>query len=141
MSEENVELAKQGFAALNEAYRTGDISPWRRWVECLFDPDVVVEAGTDTFTEGVWRGHDGAVGFVANQMDVLQGMWTRADEFIDVDDDCLVVGITFGGRARHTGIDVELNPFHVFRLRDGKVLRWRVFQSRADALEAAGLRE
>ena len=141
MSEENVELAKQGIAALNDTYRTGDILPWRQQVEKAFDPEVVLEAGTEAFTEGEWRGYEGAVGFVANQMEVLEGMWLRVDEYLDVDEDWLIVAITFGGRARHTGIPVEMHPFHVFRLRGGGVLRWQVFLKREEALEAAGLRE
>jgi ketosteroid isomerase-like protein len=138
MSEENVELAKKGTAAINSAYQTGDLLPRRRHVEQMFDPEVVLEAGSEVFTEGSWRGHEGAVGFVANQMEALEGMWLRVDEYIDVDEDWLVVAATFGGRARHTGIPVEMHPFHVFRLREGRVLRWQVFVDRESALEAAG---
>ncbi len=141
MSQENVELAKQGIAAINDAYAKDDISPWRQQVEKHVDPEVVLKAGTDAFTEGEWRGQEGAIGFVANQMEVLKEMWMRLDEFIDVDEDCFILAITFGGRARHTGIPVELHPFHVLRLRNGKILRWQIFLTRAEALEAAGLRE
>jgi len=141
MSRENVELAKKGIAAINQAYQTGDITPWRRQVEEAFDPEVVLEAGSEAFTEGEWRGHEGAVGFVANQMEVLEGVWFRADEYIDVDEDWLIVAATFGGRARHTGIPVEMHPFHVFGWRNGRVLRWQVFLKREEALEAAGLSE
>jgi ketosteroid isomerase-like protein len=110
-------------------------------VEKAFDPEVMLEAGGEAFTEGEWRGHEGAVGFVANQMDALEGMWLRADEYIDVDEDCLVVTLTFGGRARHTGLDVRMSPAHIFRLRNGRVLQWQVFADRSEAFEAAGLSE
>ena len=130
MSQENVERAKAGLAALVQTYRTEDISSWAGNVEATFHPEVVLETGGAAFTEGEWRGKDGAVQFVANQMEVLDGMWIRGDEFIDVNDDCLVVVIAFGGRARHTGIDVELTPAHVFDFMEGKVIRWRVFQRR-----------
>jgi hypothetical protein len=73
-------------------------------------------------------------------MEVLEGIWLRVDEFIDVDDEYLVVALTFGGKARHTGIDVELSPVHVFRLRDGRVMRWQIFQSRAEASKPPGCR-
>jgi hypothetical protein len=139
MSQENVEQAREAVVAVNETYRTGDLAPWRRHVERSFDPEVVLEFGRGTFTEGEWRGLKGAIGFVGNQMEVLESMWIRADDFIDVDDECLVVALTFGGQARHTGIDVQLSPVHVFRLRDGRVIRWQIFQTREEALEAAGL--
>jgi ketosteroid isomerase-like protein len=141
MSRENVELAKEGIAAIQDAYASDDIMPWRQQVEKLFDPEVVLETGAEAFTEGEWRGYEGAVGFVANQMEVLKDMWMQAHQYIDVDDDCLVVEITFGGRARHTGIPVELHPFHVLRLRNGKFVRWQVFLDRDQALEAAGVKE
>jgi ketosteroid isomerase-like protein len=141
MSEENLELAKRGIAAINQAYASDDISAWQEQVEELVDPEVVLEAGRDAFTEGEWRGQEGAIEFVANQMEVLKEMWMRLDEFIDVDRDCFIVAITFGGRARHTGIPVDLHPFHVIRLRDGKILHWQVFLKRDEALEAAGVSE
>jgi ketosteroid isomerase-like protein len=143
MSQENAEAVEQAVAAINETYRTGDMRPWRRLVEAECDPEIVLDAPTDAFTEGEWRGHDGVVGFVANQMEVLDGMWLRVDEYIDVDDGggVIVVAITFGGRARHSGIEVELHPVHVFRRRDGRTVRWQIFQKREEALEAVGLRE
>jgi ketosteroid isomerase-like protein len=144
MSQENVEAVERAVAAVNETYRTGDMRPWRRLVEAECDPEIVLDAPTDAFTEGEWRGHDGAVGFVANQMEVLDGMWLRVDEYIDVGDgdgDVIVVAITFGGRARHSGLEVELHPVHVFRRRDGRTLRWQIFQAREEALEAVGVRE
>ena len=141
MSEEARELADRALAAINETYRTGDMRPWRRHVEEMFDRDIVLESDGEAFTEGEWRGHEGAVGFVANQMEVLEDMWLRVDEYLHVDEGLLVVAISFGGRARHTGIEVELHPLHVFRLRDGRAVRWQVFLERDKALEAAGLME
>ena len=141
MSQENLEFAKQGIAAAQEAYAKDDIAPWRQQVEQIVDPELLLEAGSDAFTEGEWRGREGAIGFVANQMEVLKQMWMRLDEFIDVDDDRFIVGISFGGQARHTAIPVELHPFHFLTLRDGKILRWQIFLTREAALEAAGLKE
>ena len=141
MSQENHELAKRGIAAINAAYAQDDIAPWRQYVEGLFDPGVVLESGADAFTEGEWHGQEGAIEFVANQMEVLKQMWMRLDEFIDVDEDHFIAGITFGGQARHTAIPIELHPFHVLTLREGKAVRWQIFPTREQALEAVGLRE
>jgi ketosteroid isomerase-like protein len=140
MSRENVELAQEGYARLNDTYETGDLQPWRRYIEEAFRPELVVE-GESAFTEGVWRGHEGLVEFTTNQMEVLEGMWIRPEEFIDVDDDRLVVCLSLGGRARHTGIDVELTVVHVVTVRDGKWTRVQMFESKAEALEAVRLSE
>lgn len=116
------------------------MGPWRQYVEDACDPEIVLEAPTDAFTEGEWRGHDGAVGFVENQMEVLEGMWLRVEELVEVDSEGYVVAITFGGRARYSGLEVEMHPFHTFRLRDGKVIHWQIFVRRDQALEAASAR-
>ena len=141
MSPENLELAKRGIAAINEAYAKDDIAPWRQQVERFVDPAAVLESGADAFTEGEWHGQEGAIEFVANQMEVLEQMWMRLDEFIDVAKDRFIVAITFGGQARHTAIPVEMHPFHVLTLHDGKILRWQIFLTRDEALEAAGPQE
>jgi ketosteroid isomerase-like protein len=140
MSHRNIESVDSAVEALNETYRTGDTRPWRQLVEATFDRDVVLEAD-EAFTEGEWRGHEGVVRFVASQMEVLDEMWLRVDDYVHLEDDCVVVAITFGGRARHTGLEVELHPLHVFTLRDGKAVRWQVFLERERALEAAGVQE
>jgi ketosteroid isomerase-like protein len=141
MSQEIKEFAERALAAVNETYRTGDMRPWRQHVEETCHRDIVLESSGEAFTEGEWRGRDGVVGFVANQMEVLDDMWLRVDEYLHVEAGLLVAAISFGGRARHTGIEVEMHPLHVFRLHDGKVVWWQVFLDRAKALEAAGLGE
>lgn len=138
MRSENAQLAADAIAAVNETYRSRDLGPWREHVETTCHPDVVLEAPADAFTEGEWHGHDGVVGFVANQMEVLDDMWLRMDELVEVASDRLVAAITFGGRARYSGLPVELHPFHVFKMRDGRVRIWQIFLERQQALEAAG---
>jgi hypothetical protein len=137
MEAPNRELVDEAIVAVNETYRTGDMDPWRRYVKRVCDPDILLEAPTDAFTEGEWRGHEGAVGFVANQMDALEGMWLRLDEVTEVTPNCLLAAITFGGRARYSELEVELHPFHVFTMRGGKTLKWQIFRERQQALDAA----
>jgi ketosteroid isomerase-like protein len=135
----NVELAKAGYAALQQAYRTGDLDPLRAHFEATVDSGFLVRAEGEVFTEGEWHGPEGLLAFVANQMEALEGMWIRPEEYIEVDDDTIVIPVTFGGRARHTEIDVELSPTHLYEVRDGKALSLRIFSDRAEALAAAGV--
>jgi hypothetical protein len=118
----NREMATTGIEALNETYRTGDVAAWRRQVERYFGADVTLETGGMAFTEGEWHGHDGVVAFVANQMDVLEGMWIRIDELIEVGESVLIAGITFGG-PRYWARDVA-------RERRGGAPRLRGVESR-----------
>jgi hypothetical protein len=108
MSEQDIENAKRGYAALNAAYRSGDAKDLLPLLEELWDPEVVFQpAGAlPDSAARPHRGWDGVVQFTANQMEAFSEMWIEPLEFIDVGDR-LVVPYRFGGKARHTGIEVE----------------------------------
>ena len=142
MSQETMKLAARMVEAVNETYRTRDMRHLRTVCEEVLDPGIVLETDGEAFTEGEWRGPEGVVNFVANQMEVLDEMWLRVDEYLHVSADLVVAAISFGGRAQYTGIEVELHPLHVLRLDDsGKVVEWPVLLDRAKALQVAGLGE
>jgi ketosteroid isomerase-like protein len=50
-----------------------------------------------------------------------------------------VVPLRFGGTARHTGIDATFSVVHVLTIRDHKIARLDMYQSRDEALKAVGL--
>jgi hypothetical protein len=53
--------------------------------------------------------------------------------------DKVVVRVQLGGIARHTGITMEFELYHVIQYHDAKVTRLEAHIPRADALGAAGL--
>jgi len=53
----------------------------------------------------------------------------------------VVVTLHFTGRGKGSGITMDDTDGHVFTIRDGKIVRWRGFNDRKEALEAAGLSE
>jgi ketosteroid isomerase-like protein len=67
-------------------------------------------------------------------------MWLEPLEFIDAGDR-LVVPYRFGGKARHTGIEVEFSFVHVFTQRRGKAVRVDVYETKEQAFEDVGLSE
>jgi ketosteroid isomerase-like protein len=142
MSQENVENARQAYAALNKAYRAGDPNLFLPVLQEQWDPDAVFEpAGVlPDSTPRPHHGWDGVLQFIGNQMEAFSEGWLEAEEFIDRGD-YLIVAYRFGGRARHTGLDVEFSFVHLITLRDGKVTRLEVHRTKAQALEAAGLSE
>ena len=73
-------------------------------------------------------------------MQAFEQRWIEPEEFID-SGDVLVVPVRFGGRARHTGIEVEFSYVHVITIQNGRTVRVDVYESKAQALEAVGLRE
>ena len=61
-------------------------------------------------------------------------------EYIDAGDS-VVVAFRWWGRGKSSGVPVESDFFGVHDLRDGKIVRFRQYDTRAEALEAAGLSE
>jgi ketosteroid isomerase-like protein len=51
------------------------------------------------------------------------------------------VTVHYYGRGKASGVEVEMRHWHVWTLRDGKAVRWRVLNARGEALEAVGLSE
>ena len=68
--------------------------------------------------------------------------WERLDmvdeEFVDAGDNVVVV-MHYRGRGRLSGVTVEQEEFEVHTFRDGQCVRKVNFETRSEALEAAGL--
>jgi ketosteroid isomerase-like protein len=137
MPNHDIEAFRRGYEAVNAAYRSGDVKELRPVLEEGWDPDVVLQpAGVLPDSEQrPHRGYEGFLNFLANQMEAFSEMWIRPEEFTEVGDR-LVVPFRMGGHARHTSIEVEFAFVHVFTIRDEKVVRLDVFESKAAALEA-----
>ena len=141
MSQENVDLARRGYSAINAAYEGGDASLLLPFLEETCDPDYVLTTTGRLFPEsGEWRGYEGLIRFTAAQMEAFSQMWIEPVEYIDAGDR-VVAPVRLGGKARHTGIEMEFAVAHVFSFRDGKATRLDVFLTKAEALKAAGLAE
>jgi ketosteroid isomerase-like protein len=88
----------------------------------------------------VYRGHEG----VAEAMRVWAGAWEdwslEFEQMIDAGDKVLVIARE-SGRGKGSGVEVEQRAFAVFTLREGRIVHWKGFVNRRQALEAAGLRE
>jgi ketosteroid isomerase-like protein len=64
---------------------------------------------------------------------------TDVHELIDAGD-AVVARVTFRGKGKTSGIDVEMDVFQIWTLRDGKVVRGTAAWSQ-DAFKVAGLSE
>jgi ketosteroid isomerase-like protein len=135
----DIENARRGYEVLNEAYRRSDPSVFLPILEEFWDPDVVfVPAGVLPESEVV-RGREAMIDFMKVQMQAFEAgsMFIEPLEFIEVGS-TIVVPYRFGGRANHTGIDVEFSFVHVFTQRHGKTVRVDVYETQEDALEDLG---
>ena len=58
----------------------------------------------------------------------------RADDYVEIGD-YVVVLATYTGRGRTSGVEIEQEGAHVFRIRDGRVVRLEIFADRQKALD------
>jgi uncharacterized protein len=133
MSPENVELLR---GVYDYTGRTGEIQP-----EAVH-PDFVWDMTTyrGAILPGTYEGVDGANSFLAEWFDGFEHWSLVIEEVFDAGDQ--VVGVVrHHGKARHGGPDVEMRFAQVWTFRDGLIVRMEMYADRAEALEAAGLRE
>lgn len=130
MSEENVNILRQGYDAFNR----GDIDvvmsimdPNIEWQE----PDVegLPDRGTHHGSEAVAKD---VFGSVAEQWDEFQVV---AEEFLDAGDRVTVLGY-FRVRGKATGRSVDAPYAHVWTLRDGKAVHFRNYMDTATFLQS-----
>ena len=131
MSRENVEIVRRHM----QAYLSGDNDA----ALAAYDPEVEFDATLRP--EGqVYRGREG----VAEAMRTWTGAWegwkVDIEEIIDAGEHVLLV-VRESGRGKGSGIKIDQRVFGVFTLRDGKIVRWKGFIDRDQALQAVGLRE
>lgn len=61
------------------------------------------------------------------------------ERFFDVDDERVLVFVRVSATGHESGAQVEIRVAHEFTIRDGLVVRFKVYANRDQALEAAGL--
>ena len=133
MSQENVEIVK-AFTSLFEA---GDRDAWRDY----FDPDVVWDTSASTMpSAGIYHGHEGIERFFREWLGAWSDYKIEPSEYIDAGGSVVIV-FRQSGIGRDSGVRTEREFFAVYDLSDSKVVRYRLYESRQEALEAVGLSE
>ena len=132
MSQENVEVLRKGYLALN----SGDIEAFI----ALLDPDVELDGSRRTFDAAVYRGHEGFRKIVSLMAEQWATMRVEPQDFI-VAEDVVVAPVRLVGVGRQSGAETTASAAHVWRFRNGKVVRLTIFQALDEALEAVGLSE
>jgi ketosteroid isomerase-like protein len=133
MSQENVEVVK----AFMVPFAAGDRDAWRDH----FDPDVVWDTSASEMpAAGVYHGHEGVERFFREWLGAWDEYEIETREYIDAGDSVVLV-FRQSGMGRGSGVRTERDFFAVYDLSASKVIRYRMYESRREALEAVGLRE
>lgn len=138
MSQENVEVVRRGYEALN-AGRLEEMF-------ALFDPQAEVKPGLDPDGmagidfRGTYRGVEGFLRFLSEISEAWDDPRWVPEGYEDAGDDVLVY-IRFTAKGKSSGVEIVQQIAHVCTMRDGKLVRAEAFWDRAAAREAAGLGE
>ena len=132
MSEGNVEVLRAAY----EGWNRGDFD-WGTLVAPEFE---YVVTGALVGLSGRHQGLEGFMRFLEQFWGEFDEPHTEPQEFIVAGESVLAV-VSFHGRGKQSGVEVNWEVFQLWTFRDGKVVRGQGFFDRKEALEAAGLEE
>src|SRR3954451_10687434 len=132
MSRENVEIVRSVYSDPRglTATASGKVAPDAEFDFTAVYPDRPVMRGVEELRSfrdtGPWGGSP---------------IRFEPERFFDVDDERVLVFARVSATGYESGAEVEIRAAHEFTIRDGLVVRFKVYGSRDEALEAAGLQE
>jgi uncharacterized protein len=131
MSQENVELVRRFY----EHFNRNGVPDFDR-----LDPEIVWSQPDEIAGgKGTYRGHEGVRRALTEIRATFDEFRSVPNEFIAAGEDCVVVLGRDTAVGRLSGAPIDQPVGHVWRLRDGKAIEWRVYLDPSEALEAAGL--
>jgi ketosteroid isomerase-like protein len=132
MSQENAEVVKQA----DEAWNRRDLTTWL----ALFRSDAEIDWSRSRGPlKGLYRGHSELEAFWDEFWSTFEDVQLENSDWAETGSE-VVYSQTAHIRGRQ-GIEVIARSTQVFTLENGQITWLRMFQERAEALEAAGLRE
>jgi ketosteroid isomerase-like protein len=129
MTSERIAVAQK----LWDAWQRGDIDGMFE----LIDPDIVSTQFPEQVDVRPYYGHDG----VREVMVDWIGTWDDYEiKLLDLREvgESVVAKLHQRGRGKGSGVAMEGDVWFVWRMRGGRMVRWQMFSSEAEALEAAG---
>ena len=133
MSEENVERLRRGFAAYHNGDLEGALELWA--------PDAVWDWSNSVGPEaGIYRGRNEIRAFWEKYRAAFEEIRFELVDVLEVTNDLLIVDNVAHVRGRD-GIEVKARSAWVVTFRDGQETSLTLYQTKREALKAAGLSE
>jgi ketosteroid isomerase-like protein len=134
MSEQNVEIVRDQFAAVNERDFPRAMSHYAEDVELTIDPDAFLEGGA-------FKGREAVGQWFGNWFGTFEpGYRFEIEETRDLGDR-VYLDASHQGRGRASGVEVHGQTGYLYTLRDAKIIRVELYATPAAALEAADASE
>jgi ketosteroid isomerase-like protein len=134
MSRENVEIVRRSTDAYNRRDLDGIVENWAD--DAVFD-----WFNSRGLEAGVYRGHDEIRAFAQRFLAAWDEVRMEfVDDPVEINDDLVVAENVTYLRGRD-GIEVQARSTWLIRFRDGEQTSLTMYQTKQEALEAAGLSE
>jgi ketosteroid isomerase-like protein len=127
MSQENVETIRRAFDAYAQNGAEAIAEFW--------DPEIEVKIPTDLAQTGTYRGRDAVLGWMSDWDEAWEEIDYTASELRDAGDAVLAT-VAYDGRGQGSGMRIQGTFWYLMELRDGNVLKLRLYGDEAEALEA-----
>ena len=134
MSQENVELVKRSF----ELFLRGDPEAWIETLHPDVGWDISAHPLPDVPNHG--RGRDAFTDMMATYLSGWIDYSAELRELVEAGDEVISV-LHETASMGETGVTLDRDLVQLWAVRNGRVIFLRVFQSKAEALEAAGFDE
>jgi ketosteroid isomerase-like protein len=135
MSQENVKLLRRTVEAINR----GDIDGALENAADDFEVDWSNAIGPGR--KGIYHGKDQARAFWMSFAEAFDELRWDFEEIVQVDQSRIIAVNHVRGRGLGSGAAVDSVSALLYTISDGKARSVKLFQSKAEALEAVGLRE
>jgi len=133
MSQENVEVVRRSFAAYNRGLIEDALELWA--------PDASWDwSNSRGLDPGVFRGHGEIREFWERFFELFPEIRLEILDLLEVEDDLLIVENVAHLRGRD-GIETQARSAWLITFRDGEQTSLTLYQTKQEALEAAGLSE
>jgi len=133
MSQKNVDVVRRAWEASQRHDNEEALA--------LYDPTIEIDTTSrGELDAGAYRGLEGVQDFFRNWLSSFGDFRSEVEEWIDAGDQVIAIVHSYG-RGRRSGVPVDMREAHLWTVLNGKLKRLQVFGTKAEALEAAGLRE
>lgn len=132
MSEQNVEIVRRCY----DLFTTRDLDALLDYI----DPRVQVSEPRELPGAGSFHGHDGFLQAVDHWVGEFDDFRIELEEVIEARD-TVITQIREQARGKQSGVPVEIRIANVFRLKDGKIVSWRMYRTLDEALAHVGPQE
>jgi ketosteroid isomerase-like protein len=126
VSQENVDVVRAVYDSFGEPEVRYD----------LLDPEIELDFSRRVFNPAVYHGHEGVDKLREDVAEVWDDWITEPEQLIDAGDN-VVACVRTRGRGRGSGVEVESRHANLFEVRDGKVVLYRFYRNRDEAMRAA----